>query len=134
MEEKIFTWVIRFLYMCLFCILISFPICCYQSNEQGKQKEIYLNNFLQNHGDVVRIIRIQDELKLELQGKSINTVRRVWFVCMFNDGYTVEIEQEHEGPTSLAPLVGDKWKLKTYRFSCSDTAKFYLYQLCERKP
>jgi hypothetical protein len=110
----------------MLALLASIPFsigwCIYEGQQRQIREQARLECFLADHGNVVKIIRMQDELKRELQGKSINTVRRVWFTCQFPDGYTIEIEQSHGGPTRQVPLVNDRWRLNIWN------EEFYLYE------
>lgn len=80
-----------------------------------------LEKFLQKHGSTVTVVRMQDESKREQNGKYMRTVERTWYICRFLDGYTVEIQQRHLGPTQQVPLPGEKWTLEIWKseLSCS---------------
>lgn len=85
-----------------------------------------LEQFLVDHGDVVALTGLQDEFKKITHGKRTTTQERVWRLCQFKDGYTVEIEQRHNGPTARVPLEGEHWRLKIWVGTTS--TGLYLYE------
>lgn len=114
----------------LFGLIVFISGFCWLSfvtQQQQKLERQKTEKFLADHGDVVKIIRIHDELKYHTYKRYVYTVRRVWLTCQFEDGYNVEIEQSHGDSIARVPMIDERWRVK----GTPQWSRLYLYQRIE---